>query len=644
MSRFIGNVSAYAYAVSQGYTGTENEYAELMASYASVAEEAAESAESASQSAESASASAQTATTKASEASTSATQADASATSASQSAQIATTKASEASASASMASTSASTASTKASEASASATAAQTAQTAAEGSATTAQTAAQTATTKAAEAAESARTLTIDPTLTQSGRAADSKVVGDKIGEVKSALNYGKTATAGYILTATNDGTGQTWSPVGTPTDEQTAEAVTTWLANHPEATTTVQDGAITEAKINSSFLQEIKNGYVAPEMFGAVGDGVNDDTEAIQNAVDTGKTVVLFNKTYKTTATLILGNRNRFNFYQLGGQIDYRGSEYAIEVQNVNGGNLIIDRIYAPNGSCIKFNGRNGHGVQYVNFHFLWLSCNEINGTAIRVENDETGWCSQNNVYGGEIQACKYGIYAEVNANAEHACNQWQIYNVGFEGTVPDEVCITLHGTSVMPIRFWSFIKPRTVENAQSILLDLENVSDLRYDGNNGVASRRINVSGTNVFALFNTPLYSDNGFSVLSSSFYISSGVIYRSDVYDILKVASENILNYVNGTCYIDAFGDNIYVHGNLTFSQAQRKIFIDNYKVPDDKTPLNRNPFYIPFVDENGDVVLVQFYADGTTYAQNKALQANTKYYFSGIYPRNLNRKV
>lgn len=149
MSRFIGIVSAYAYAVSQGYTGTEEEYAELMASYATVAEQAEESAESASQSATQAGVSAQTATTKASEASqsatqagtkasqasTSATQASASATSASQSAQTATTKASEASASASTAGTkasdasqSASTASTKASEASASATSAQTAQ------------------------------------------------------------------------------------------------------------------------------------------------------------------------------------------------------------------------------------------------------------------------------------------------------------------------------------------------------------------------------------------------------------------------------------------------------------------------------------------------------------------------------------
>lgn len=40
----LGIVTAYGYAVSKGYTGTEEEYAELMASYADVAEDAAESA------------------------------------------------------------------------------------------------------------------------------------------------------------------------------------------------------------------------------------------------------------------------------------------------------------------------------------------------------------------------------------------------------------------------------------------------------------------------------------------------------------------------------------------------------------------------------------------------------------------------
>ena len=45
---------------------------------------------------------------------------------------------------------------------------------------------------------------------------------------------------------------------------------VNEWLDEHPEATTTVEDGAITEAKIQSDFLSEIKNPFVTPQMFGA--------------------------------------------------------------------------------------------------------------------------------------------------------------------------------------------------------------------------------------------------------------------------------------------------------------------------------------------------------------------------------------
>lgn len=44
------------------------------------------------------------------------------------------------------------------------------------------------------------------------------------------------------------------WVDVGHPTDEQTNNAVASWLNEHPEATTTVQDGSVTEPKIFSSF------------------------------------------------------------------------------------------------------------------------------------------------------------------------------------------------------------------------------------------------------------------------------------------------------------------------------------------------------------------------------------------------------
>lgn len=85
------------------------------------------------------------------------------------------------------------------------------------------------------------------------------------------------------------------WVEVGQPTDEQTNNAVVGWLSEHPEATTTVQDGSIEEIKINKDFLPYIKNNYVTPEMFGAIGDGKTDDTQSFLKAIATGYPIVGF-------------------------------------------------------------------------------------------------------------------------------------------------------------------------------------------------------------------------------------------------------------------------------------------------------------------------------------------------------------
>ena len=151
MSQYLGDISAYALAVSQGYTGTEEEYAELMASYATVGQTAVTAA--------------QTATTKASEAATSATTATNKASEATTAATTATTKADEASTSASTAtsakdtavsaSQTATTKATEATTAAATATSAATTATTAKDDAVSAKTAAQTAQTGAETAAAS---------------------------------------------------------------------------------------------------------------------------------------------------------------------------------------------------------------------------------------------------------------------------------------------------------------------------------------------------------------------------------------------------------------------------------------------------------------------------------------------------------
>ena len=164
----LGAVSAYAYAVEQGYTGTEEEFAELMASYATVAQNAAASASAAAQSA---------------------TAAAGSASSASGSAETATTKASEAASSASTASGAASTATTKASEAATSATNAGNSATAAAGSASTASTAATTATgaKSAAQAAQTAAETAQGKAETAQGKAEDAQGAAETAAQSVSA-------------------------------------------------------------------------------------------------------------------------------------------------------------------------------------------------------------------------------------------------------------------------------------------------------------------------------------------------------------------------------------------------------------------------------------------------------------------------
>lgn len=217
INKDLGMVTAYAYAVSKGYTGTEEEFAALMADYADVGEraEAAATAAAASATAASGSASDSAASATAAEgfagsASTSAGNASQAASQASQSATAASGFATAAAGSATQAAGSATTASTKASEAAQSATGAAASATAAGASATAAedaQTAAETAQTAAedaqAAAEAAAQTLVIDPTLTQPNQAAEAKATGDAIDAVNVKLGAALIVTeaSGTIAT-----------------------------------------------------------------------------------------------------------------------------------------------------------------------------------------------------------------------------------------------------------------------------------------------------------------------------------------------------------------------------------------------------------------------------------------------------------
>ncbi|MBM6667534.1 hypothetical protein H6A64_06735 [Lacrimispora saccharolytica] len=93
--------------------------------------------------------------------------------------------------------------------------------------------------------------------------------------------------------------------------EEFIGQQVNNWLDEHPEATTTVQDDSIEEIKFTEELRKKTLKDYVTPQMFGAIGDGIADDTTAIQNAIkfcEENHRILYFpNGVYIVSDTLIL-------------------------------------------------------------------------------------------------------------------------------------------------------------------------------------------------------------------------------------------------------------------------------------------------------------------------------------------------
>lgn len=81
--------------------------------------------------------------------------------------------------------------------------------------------------------------------------------------------------------------------------------------------------------------IEKITENYVTPSLFGAFGDGVHDDTDAVQNAINSGRHV-LINKNFIIKNTITIPSYTTIEFIN-NATIKYTGSEqkYVFEIRD---------------------------------------------------------------------------------------------------------------------------------------------------------------------------------------------------------------------------------------------------------------------------------------------------------------------
>ena len=142
-----------------------------------------------------------------------------------------------------------------------------------------------------------------------------------------------------------------------------------------------------------------ISEKFIVPEMFGAIGDGVTDDTEAIQKAIDSSDSGIFFlNKTYKH-GTIFVANKTNFSVIGNGSThiLDGTGAVCfkptgTVKNVTIDGCNIIGNGNIADAHCGIA----NDSGVIIEN---LKISNNTIDNTTIGI--------SVNANYSGSIKGC---------------------------------------------------------------------------------------------------------------------------------------------------------------------------------------------------------------------------------------------
>ena len=174
---------------------------------------------------------------------------------------------------------------------------------------------------------------------------------------------------------------------------------------------------------------------YVTPEMFGAVGDGITDDTNALQAALNSGKMLVSkADATYLTTSSLIIANRHTDIYMQ--GKINYTGQGFMFEITctgRVYDCELRFGELNSDTGSIFHITPNNGNNGYVAGVRFSATNVRAISSGYI-FKIDSTGWFSENFIEYMNVARGAYFFYMDMT-DSSASCSRLTFNEVHIEG-----------------------------------------------------------------------------------------------------------------------------------------------------------------------------------------------------------------
>lgn len=170
---------------------------------------------------------------------------------------------------------------------------------------------------------------------------------------------------------------------------------------------------------------------FVTPQDFGAKGNGWTDDTKAIQQAIDSGKSVFFPYGEYLITEPLVITNKKFWSMNAQDAIITYTGEGYAVRILHAQNCRFHIGMVYATNSSGIEF--YSDSKTRWNQYNALTFNAIVAKTDCIHIETSGEGWSNENQVYGGQFAAGENGV--NIVSRSKHTVNGWKFYNCGIEG-----------------------------------------------------------------------------------------------------------------------------------------------------------------------------------------------------------------